>query len=356
MRRFSVPVLVPFPIVHFVFFNAEPQRTQRIAEEKALNSAVLPARLEGFSAAGRRDLRVSALRTIRPRAQCSFLGMALALLLGLFSHSGAQTRESLFPEIKGWQLTIEETVYTPNNLWDVIDGAADLFLEYNFVDLHIARYQKSADLEIKVEFYRHKSAVDAFGMYSQERYPDYHFIDLGTQGYLEKGALNFLCGEYYIKISTVQSEKAAQDGLMTIGGSLEKRLKRTKSWPSLIAAFPTKGRQANTEQYVARNFLGYSFFNNVFTASYNDGASLMAFIIRLESPDEASKTIETYLATLPKEGKSKTEGGRFRVRDPHNGILTFILNQNNIYGVIGAEDKISETLLTELGRRLAGVH
>jgi hypothetical protein len=279
----------------------------------------------------------------------------LVLLLGLFSVSGAQTRELLFPEIKGWKLTIEETVYTPNNLWDVIDGAADLFLEYNFVDLHIGRYQKSADLEIKVELYRHKSAVDAFGMYSQERYPDYHFIDLGTQGYVEKGALNFLCGDYYIKISTVQSEKAAQDGLMTIGEALEKRLKRTKSWPSLIAAFPTQGKQANTEQYVARNFLGYSFFNNVFTVSYNDGNALKAFIIRLGSPGEASETIDTYLATLPKEGKSKTEGGRTRVGDPHNGIITFILDQNTIYGVLGAGGKNSEDLLTELGRSLAGV-
>ena len=284
-----------------------------------------------------------------------FSARTAVLLLVCCSVTGAQIRESLFPEVKGWKLTIEETVYTPNNLWDVIDGAADLFLEYNFVDLHIARYQKSADLEIKVELYRHKSAVDAFGMYSQERYPDYHFMDLGTQGYVEKGVLNFLCGEYYIKISTVQSEKAAQAGLMTIGGSLEKRLKRTKSWPSLIAAFPAKGKQANTEQYVARNFLGYSFFNNVFTASYNDGSGLKAFIIRFGSSDEASKTIDTYLATLPKEGTSKTEGGRFRVRDPHNGVITFILNQNDICGVLGAEDKYAEALLTELGQNLGGV-
>jgi len=124
----------------------------------------------------------------------------------------------------------------------------------------------------------------------------------------------------------------------------------------LNAAFPTKGKQANTEQYVARNFLGYSFFNNVFTASYNDGSGLKAFIIRFGSSDEASKTIDTYLATLPKEGTSKTEGGRFRVRDPHNGVITFILDKNTIYGVLGAEVTTSEALLTELGRGLAGVH
>src|SRR5512137_1524240 len=112
--------------------------------------------------------------------------LVAALLIWAAASLPAQKNEPQFPSVAGWKLAVEETVYTPNNLWDVIDGAADLFLEYNFVDLHIARYQQTADLEIKVELYRHKSSVDAFGIYSQERYPDYHFIDLGTQGYADK--------------------------------------------------------------------------------------------------------------------------------------------------------------------------
>jgi len=54
------------PIIYIVFFNAEALRTQRIAEKKAIDSAVL------------RDLRVSALRTIKTKTQCLLLGMALA--------------------------------------------------------------------------------------------------------------------------------------------------------------------------------------------------------------------------------------------------------------------------------------
>jgi hypothetical protein len=53
---------VPIPIIHIVFFNAEALRTQRIAEEKAIDSAVL------------RDLRVSALRTIKTKTQWFFWG------------------------------------------------------------------------------------------------------------------------------------------------------------------------------------------------------------------------------------------------------------------------------------------
>ena len=138
---------------------------------------------------------------------------------------------------------------------------------------------------------------------------------------------------------------------MTI--AVEKHLNRVKSWPGLIAAFPSQGKQANTEQYVAKNFLGYSFFNGAFTASYIDSSALKAFIIRMESADAASKTVDTYLAPLPKEGISKAEGGKFHVRDPHNGVVVFVLKQNVIYGVLGAEDTASETLLAELGRSLA---
>ncbi len=275
------------------------------------------------------------------------------ILITIVSGSSAQTNPVEFPQVSGWKLTVEETVYTPNNLWDVIDGAADLFLECNFVDLHIARYQQIADLEIKVELYRHKSPVDAFGMYSQERYSDYHFIDLGTQGYADKGILNFLCGEYYIKISTVQSEAPAQDALMAIGKALEKRLKRAKSWPPLLAAFPVKGKQANTEQYVAKNFLGYSFFNGVFTASYGNGGPLKAFILRLETPDEARKITDSYLATIEKDGVLMAERGHFRVRDAHSGLITFVLIGNTIYGVLEAENKDSAALLAELGKSLA---
>ncbi|MCX6135581.1 MAG: hypothetical protein NTU47_17375 [Ignavibacteriales bacterium] len=281
--------------------------------------------------------------------------LAAALLL-LVLESPAQNTASTFPPIAGWKLTVEETVYTPNNLWDVIDGAADLFLEYNFVDLRIARYQRSSDIEIKVELYRHKTAVDAFGMYSQERYPDYHFINLGTQGYTEKGTLNFLCGEYYAKISTVQSAQEAQVGLMAIGKTLARGLNRPSSWPDLLAAFPQKGKQANTEQFISKNFLGYSFFNNVYTASYIEDVPFKAFIIRMGSAEEARKTAETYFASLPKDGVSKSQGSRYLVRDPHTGLIEFVLGSNSIYGVIGAGDKGSDALLVEMGRGLGELH
>ncbi|MBF8293929.1 MAG: hypothetical protein HW389_474, partial [Bacteroidetes bacterium] len=92
-------IQVPIPIIHIVFFNAEALRTQRIAEKKAINSAVLPARTHGGLArsqfippAFRRD--VSALRTIRTKTQSLLLGIALVLAFGLPSASAQVKRSS----------------------------------------------------------------------------------------------------------------------------------------------------------------------------------------------------------------------------------------------------------------------
>jgi hypothetical protein len=276
----------------------------------------------------------------------------LSLPIGMIFADGCLA-DSALPEISGWKLTVEEKIYTPENLWDVIDGAADLFLEYSFVDLHIGRYQQSPDLEVKAEVYRHKSAVDAFGMYSQERYPDYHFIELGVQGYLEKGSLNFLSGPYYVKISTIQSGQIAQDGMLRVAKEICRHLNQDNGKPQPLGVFPTEGKQANTEQYVARNFLGYSFFNSAFVANYGEGGELKAFVMQMETAEKAQGTITEYLKSLTKSGSVKDEGGIFDIQDPHNGRVEVAVRKNFVFGVVGSGgEKNHRSFLKQLENRL----
>lgn len=268
-------------------------------------------------------------------------------------HTTAQ--EAILPQVEGWKLAQEETVYTPSNLFDVIDGAADLYLEYDFIDLHIGRYTKD-ELEIKAELYEHGSTVDAFGIFSQERYADYHFIDLGVQGYLEKGALNFLSGVYYVKISTIQEGSAAQDALLLIARAVEKHLHQTKAWPAMLAAFPAGKKQAYSEQYVARSFLGYSSLKGAFVAIYDDGAPFKAFLIKFGSPEEAIKTLGNFEKALPKNATREEIDGKSEIQDPNNGRVEIVLKGNYMFGVVGPEAGVShDTFLIEFGEKLSSL-
>jgi hypothetical protein len=279
----------------------------------------------------------------------------ITLVLFYFWPQETATQERGFPHVEAWTLAQEETVYNPNNLFDVIDGAADLYLEYDFVDLHIGRYTKDS-LEIKVELYKHGSSVDAFGVFSQERFADYHFIDLGVQGYLEKGALNFLSGAYYVKISTIQEGPPAQAGMLLIAGAVEKHLKQSNAWPAMLGAFPTEKKIAYSEQYIAKSFLGYSPFNSVFVASYDDGSAFKAFVIKFGSPKDALKTLASFENALPANAPRKKIGGKQEIQDPNNGLVEVVAKGNYIFGVVSPETgKTHDIFLNEFGKKLSSL-
>ncbi len=260
----------------------------------------------------------------------------IASVLFLFRPQHTTAQEAIFPQVVGWKLAPEEMVYTPNNLFDAIDGAADLYLEYNFVNLHVGLYTKD-ELEIKVELYRHASALDAFGIFSQERFADYRFIDLGVQGYLEEGALNFLAGAYYVKLSTIQQGPAAQDALLLIARAVERHLHQSKAWPAMLAAFPAAKMQAYSEQYVSKNFLGYGSLNGVYIAVYDDGALFKAFVIKCGAPEQAIITLSNFENALPKNATRKESGGKTEILDPNNGRVEIVLKGSYIFGVVGPE-------------------
>jgi hypothetical protein len=263
-------------------------------------------------------------------------------------------QESIFPQINGWKVDIEKQVYNSNNLWNIIDGAADLFLEYSFVDLHIARYTNSAGTDIKVELYRHTSNLNAFGMYSQEKDAEYHFLKIGTQGYIDKGILNFLEGVYYIKLSTVQTGEVVQNALKFIAENVADNIKQDNTLPKILQAFPGQGKVLNSEQYVAQNFLGYSFLKAAFTSLYMNITPFKMFIIENENNESARSTLDKLILSMPKENINKLSNNNYELNDPNNGLISLVMLDKFLYGTIDCKDKPTrENLLKDLANGLS---
>ena len=106
----------------------------------------------------------------------------------------SQAPSSLFPEMPGWKKPDAIQVFIPDNLYDYINGAADLYLTYDFKELQVAEYVRDDKASVIIEIYRHGSPTNAFGIYSQERLTNADFLDIGSQGYYEEKVLNFLSG------------------------------------------------------------------------------------------------------------------------------------------------------------------
>jgi len=131
-----------------------------------------------------------------------------------------------FPKIDSWKTKVIKEVHTPENLWDLINGGAEIFVAHGFVDLHRADYiRKKQGCMVHVEVYRFNPGTSAHEMFTEESSPDYKHIDLGKEAYIMEGILNFTTGDYYVKLYSNDQGEAVQDALVLIASEVALTLK-----------------------------------------------------------------------------------------------------------------------------------
>ncbi|HJZ40012.1 MAG TPA: DUF6599 family protein [Bacteroidales bacterium] len=257
---------------------------------------------------------------------------------------------SLFPEIPGWKMQEEKRVYNSGDLWELINGAADIFLSYYFQDLHIAEYIQK-DLIIRVELYRHNSPANTYGIYTAERMPDYPQVTVGTQGYKSQGVLNFMAGNYYVKIMSAGVTEVDENTIALLAGKVDAKLAQPAGLPEETKLFPVEGKVFLSDNYIAQNFLGYSFFREAYSVRYGEQGEIQLFIIRL-TPDEIQKMLDQYFGMV-KADKVKQRDGYYAVDDMFNGMVFLLQKGNSLVGVLNTgNEEIALGLMHEVAGRL----
>jgi hypothetical protein len=264
--------------------------------------------------------------------------------VSLMISAKAVNPEELFPELENWSLKIDETVYVPDNLWELINGAAEIYLAYEFQDLHIGEYTNERNEMIQVELYRHRNPENTFGIYSAERMPDYQFNAIGVEGYTSFGTLNFFSGNYYVKIVWSGTGDANDKILAELAEKIEKKLNQDNKWPDILTYFPDQYKIPFSEGYSNENFLGYSYLHSAFTTGYKiDDKEFKLFIIRLNSNHDVVQTIDKYFGTINFKPSGEMQED-FIVRDPYNGRIGIGMKDCYLFGTYDLED---EQLITQ---------
>jgi hypothetical protein len=285
-----------------------------------------------------------------PKA-CFFSLLLIVWMLGMGSSSwaaGAEGGTCSFPEMAGWKQSGEIQIYSPANLYDYIDGGADLYLKYDFQELKVADYQNDRKASVTIEVYRHKTPVHAFGIYSQERLGNANDLEVGAQGYSEKGILNFLAADCYVKMSSVDIGPEEQEVLLAFAGRLVQNLGGKGSLPAILSSFPREGEKKNSEKFISREFLGYAFFHSAFTADYElSGKKFKLFLIEGTDLKDCRNMIQEYLKHTGNL-QTKIEEGRYQLKDPYHGAMDFYWKGRYIWGALDLADETLRSRLLKL--------
>jgi hypothetical protein len=177
-----------------------------------------------------------------------------------------------------------------SDLYRYMDGGADIYLKYGLVAMAHSEYRR-AGVDMTVDVFDMGGPLPAFGIYSAERSPEYHFVDIGAEGYSSESTLNFLQGRYYVRLTAFGGGAAA--ALDDFARAISRSIGGDRSLPALLDILPRENRVARSEKYVVQAPAGHDFLAPALTASYRfDGKAATLVISLAADASEAEQRVE----------------------------------------------------------------
>jgi len=266
-------------------------------------------------------------------------------------------------EVPGWAVSRAARAFTAENLWELIDGAADGYVNYGVQEVVTAEYtQAGTAAQAVVEIYRMKDPLNAFGKYSEERNPEYQFLPVGNEGYSGGASVNFWSGPYYVKVTTFTDKGDVGKELVKLAQAIAGKVTSPGAEPPEVGFFPTENQVAHTAIYIPKDVLAQSYFTNGFEARYKAATPPGAkesklVIVALESPAAARDGLARYREAVSKGGKdihglqAPGEGG-FAGKDGFYGNLVAVRSGRHVAVALGvsSEDAGRKQLAGLIGR------
>jgi hypothetical protein len=286
----------------------------------------------------------------------SIIGVLLFFIVQLLACGGGEKKVEIdmasflpqsFPDI-GLQRMAEIRTYNDKELWEYIDGGAELYLSYNFIEVVTADYKQDS-IEIVADIYRFDNDLDAFGLYSMFRSPDVQAIKLGVEGFTAPASLSFVKGEYLVRLVGYDDTPEGSTALINLAEGINKLLPGTTEYPAMFKYFPTENEVPLTDKYYIESFLGQKALTHVYSREYvNLGDSLTLFL----ADDKSGAKYMEWKNIAKKTGREKEaptelpydEGYTFIINDGYYGEIIVGLRNQKLAGIVNYSKKQREML------------
>lgn len=187
---------------------------------------------------------------------------------------------------EGWVHAEKPRLYSKDDLYELIDGEAEMYFQYGFINAASGIYtnSKEAGSLLTVDLYQMADTLMAFGIYSSYRSPDSPYQSLGTESFGDSGSLYIYQGKFFVRIYCA-SLKTLKSPVLAAARSMLVSLPGDHSPPAELSLLPGPDKVAHSEKVTVKGFLGIDEHPVVIEAEYNaKGNTFKGFI--MQSPDE----------------------------------------------------------------------
>lgn len=137
-----------------------------------------------------------------------------------------------------WEKPSTFEIYGPENLFDYINGGAELYLSYGFKQLLSCTYTGQDQPDITIDLFDMGNSHQAFGVFSHSRETIDDSIGQGCE--YGGGLLIFWKGQFYISILAYPETEVARQAILHIGREIAGTIGEKGQLPSILKLLPAE--------------------------------------------------------------------------------------------------------------------
>ncbi len=247
---------------------------------------------------------------------------------------------------EGWTLYDQVDLFTAENLYERINGRAELYLAYNVVNMATVTYEDKTDSGrfVELSVFDMGDPTNAFGIFSVERFQGEPPLELGRSSYRSDANVYVWKGKFYIAVVTSDITEEFQQRSLDIADKVTEFLSDSGEPVWGLITLPQDQLIHDSVQYFKVDAMGLDFMTNVYTAEYRHGeTTVKAFLSQQADSDAALGLVEQYASFSREYGRDYTrmtkDGVEYIVCDMGGSFDVIFSRSQLVFGVISVKDR-----------------
>ena len=226
--------------------------------------------------------------------------------------------------------------FTPDNLYEYMDGNAESYLAYGFVQMQGVTC-KSGEITFVIDISEMVDADASYGIFSGNRDPGHPIEKIGMGGQVLPRRGTFTKGNYYVEIAATPDidHTPALTAFIT---AMEKLLEGRSTPPDAIAWFlPEKQVSA---RMIPESVLGIRLLKRGYVAQYEQGK---AFLVLETSPQSAGAVMTKLRQRFPSAQSAQVGDEALQLQDKYLSGVCFFRKGKYLGGYANMPDGATAT-------------
>jgi hypothetical protein len=179
--------------------------------------------------------------------------------------------------------------YTFDNLFDLIDGGAEVYRSLNVRSVLDCTYAKKESADIIVDLFDMGSPSDAFGAFHYDLRENQD-VGIGQESEYQGGSVFFWKERYFVSVVALEETAQTKEAVIAMGRAIASAIPTPGEKPKIVALLPSEGHAKEQLYYF-----------------HDDGSLERRYAIGNGNPLRLSKKTEGLLARYRVGGKEDTK-------------------------------------------------